>query len=355
MIIDISKHQGNMDFKATKSSNIEGAVLRCAYSGVKDKKFDEFASKAKAANVPFGAYAFATWHYLTKSNNLESAKAAAETEVQKVINILRDKGVTGYVALDLELENGKSTVLSKSDMTMVANLYMDKLAEAGYKPCLYCSISWLFDKMVCSEVKYPLWVAYYNDGGFISKEFPNTKYGDLMRGIRDKIVMWQFSSKGSGSTYGSDSQYIDLNHLYGEFASKVEVVETPQPITQPSTPVANTYIVQKGDTLSGIAKRNGILLSYLLRANSQISDPNLIRVGQRINIPHSQNTVTNNNRIDVGSRVKIKTGSKTFEGKSIASFVFQNTYTVDQIKGDRAVLDLKGICTPVNIKDLEVV
>ena len=56
--------------------------------------------------------------------------------------------------------------------------------------------------------------------------------------------------------------------------------------------------------------------------------------------------------IKVGSRVKVKSGAKSYTGGNIASFVYNNVYTVDELKGDRAVLDQKGICTPVNVKDL---
>jgi spore coat assembly protein SafA len=45
------------------------------------------------------------------------------------------------------------------------------------------------------------------------------------------------------------------------------------------------YIVQPGDTLSVIARRFGITLQQLLAANPQITDPNKIFPGQRINIP----------------------------------------------------------------------
>jgi hypothetical protein len=56
--------------------------------------------------------------------------------------------------------------------------------------------------------------------------------------------------------------------------------------------------------------------------------------------------------IKVGSKVKVKKGAKTYTGGSIANFVYNNVYTVDQLNGDRAVLDKNGICTPVNVKDL---
>lgn len=56
--------------------------------------------------------------------------------------------------------------------------------------------------------------------------------------------------------------------------------------------------------------------------------------------------------IKVGSKVKVKKGAKSYEGKKVADFIYSKVYTVDQLKGNRAVLDLKGICTAFHIKDL---
>lgn len=45
------------------------------------------------------------------------------------------------------------------------------------------------------------------------------------------------------------------------------------------------YIVKKGDTLWGIAKRYQVTLTALIAANPQIKNPNLIYPGNRVNIP----------------------------------------------------------------------
>lgn len=63
------------------------------------------------------------------------------------------------------------------------------------------------------------------------------------------------------------------------------------------------------------------------------------------------------NTIKVGSKVKVKPGAKTYTGKSISSFVFNDTWIVLQINGDRVVIDKNvsgknSICTPVNLADL---
>jgi len=46
-----------------------------------------------------------------------------------------------------------------------------------------------------------------------------------------------------------------------------------------------TYTVKAGDTLSKIASRYGLTLPQLLQCNSQISDPNKIKVGDVLNLP----------------------------------------------------------------------
>jgi LysM repeat protein len=54
-----------------------------------------------------------------------------------------------------------------------------------------------------------------------------------------------------------------------------------------------TYKVKAGDTLSQIAKRNGITLAQLLKANPQISDPNKIKVGTTLNLPGTTPSLPN--------------------------------------------------------------
>ena len=52
-----------------------------------------------------------------------------------------------------------------------------------------------------------------------------------------------------------------------------------------ATDTGAVYIVKKGDTLWGIAKRYGVALTGLIAANPQIKNPNLIYPGDRVNIP----------------------------------------------------------------------
>lgn len=58
----------------------------------------------------------------------------------------------------------------------------------------------------------------------------------------------------------------------------------PKPEDPEPTPISTVYTVQAGDTLSGIGKRYGVDWRKLAELNN-IDNPNLIRVGQKIEIP----------------------------------------------------------------------
>ncbi len=67
--------------------------------------------------------------------------------------------------------------------------------------------------------------------------------------------------------------------------------------------------------------------------------------------PEKENTGT----ITVGSIVTVKQGATSYEGKKIASFVYGREYRVDELSGNRAVLDKAGLCTAFRTKDLTLV
>src|SRR5437016_3818100 len=52
--------------------------------------------------------------------------------------------------------------------------------------------------------------------------------------------------------------------------------------------IIDTYEVKPGDSLSAIASRFGLTLRDLLQANQQIQNPNVIQIGQKINIPSTE-------------------------------------------------------------------
>lgn len=66
------------------------------------------------------------------------------------------------------------------------------------------------------------------------------------------------------------------------FASVILITAAPILVSSSSG-----YTVQKGDTLSKIARQHGVSLDQLLEVNPDIDNPDLIRVGDIVHIPHS--------------------------------------------------------------------
>lgn len=60
--------------------------------------------------------------------------------------------------------------------------------------------------------------------------------------------------------------------------------------------------------------------------------------------------------IKVGSKVRLKQGAKTYDGKSLASFVYNRDHVVKEISGDRAVITYGGVVVAaVKLSDLTLV
>jgi LysM repeat protein len=87
--------------------------------------------------------------------------------------------------------------------------------------------------------------------------------------------------------------------------------------TLPNNPTTDYYYVQGGDTLKGIAIKFHTTVDELLRLNPQITNPNLIRTGQRLVVPHrSPGSGGGGTNLPGGTQVYIVQPGDTF--KSIA-------------------------------------
>lgn len=67
---------------------------------------------------------------------------------------------------------------------------------------------------------------------------------------------------------------------------------TPAPVQQPQptqqAPASQNYTINYGDNLTKLSKQFGVSIADLMLANPQITDPNKIYAGQKLNIPASQ-------------------------------------------------------------------
>lgn len=129
-----------------------------------------------------------------------------------------------------------------------------------------------------------------------------------------------------------------------------------------STPASGTndivYIVKSGDTLSGIAAKYGTTYQKLAAYNN-ISNPNLIVVGQKILIPGKASEPAKPVVIEAGDLVKI-TGKKYYSGASIPSWVLAKNWYVCEASGERVVINKSedgksSIMSPVKRSDLSLV
>jgi LysM repeat protein len=79
--------------------------------------------------------------------------------------------------------------------------------------------------------------------------------------------------------------------LFGMGQATATAAPPASPVFTQQAQETTTYVVQRGDTLFSIARRFGTTVAELSRLNG-ITNPNLIRVGQRLRIPTPPTTPT---------------------------------------------------------------
>jgi N-acetylmuramoyl-L-alanine amidase len=107
--------------------------------------------------------------------------------------------------------------------------------------------------------------------------------------------------------------------------------------------MANQYEVKAGDTLYKIAHHNNISLTELLNLNSQISNPNLIQVGDLINLPDSNDHGTDVDPEDLDTMARTIYGEARGEselGQIAVGWVILNRLAKQTWYGK----DVTGVC-----------
>ena len=196
------------------------------------------------------------------------------------------QNIQGYIRkgiLVLDFESGDNAAWNINPNGWVKAWCDNVYSQTGVRPLVYIQASAL-DK-VSGIGDYGLWVAQY-------ASYEPTYYQDepWNEGAYD-CAMRQYAGD-NGRVYGYDGG-VDLDKFYGDPETWIKYADpsgeyvAPQPQVQTyAQPVQNdgtTYIVQSGDTLSGIASMYGTTYQHLAEING-IANPNLIHVGQEIHI-----------------------------------------------------------------------
>ncbi|CAM4014822.1 LysM peptidoglycan-binding domain-containing protein [Geobacillus stearothermophilus] len=120
--------------------------------------------------------------------------------------------------------------------------------------------------------------------------------GNISWNVDDKWKLVAQIGKSLGLEWGGDwKSFPDYPHFQYTFGLSLADLRAgkrpPQQVIKPtsaveavrSKPTPQTYTVQKGDTLSGIAKKFNTTVSALQKLNN-IKNPHLIKVGQKLRV-----------------------------------------------------------------------
>lgn len=192
MGIDISKHNGNIDWNAVKNSGVQYVILRCGYRGsasgvlVEDQKFRSNIQGATAAGLKVGIYFFSQ-----AVNEVEAVEEASMT-----LSLIKNYKITYPVYIDVESANGRADGISKAARTSVINAFCQTIRNSGYTPGLYANKNWLTEKINTGALGgCKIWLAQY---------VAAPTYGG-------RYEMWQYSSRGSIAGIKGN---VDLNVSY---------------------------------------------------------------------------------------------------------------------------------------------
>lgn len=199
--IDVSRHNGEIDWAAVKAAGIQFAMIRCGYrttvSGTvyEDANYRKNMQGALEAGVPVGVYFFSA----------AKTRAEALEEAAFVLEVIKGYHVTWPVAFDFEIFNqDRLEGVDNTTITDNAIAFMDYVAQEGYTPMLYSSRNMFWEQWETARLgQYRLWMAQY-------AEFSVKNYGGVH-------AIWQCAS--DGLVPGIDT-HVDLNIAYEDLSKQ---------------------------------------------------------------------------------------------------------------------------------------
>lgn len=190
--IDVSQHQGWIDWESVKAQGIDFAIIRCGYGSDLTEQDDSFWSynvaECERLGIPYGVYLYS---YAT------SVEEAA-SEAAHALRMLEGHTPDFPVYLDLEDKVQSRDEAVRAILPQIAQTFCETVRQAGYKPGIYANTFWWTHYLTDPVFEgWEKWVAQYNT----SCEYAGT------------YKVWQASSKMILD--GTTSKYVDVNFDLG--------------------------------------------------------------------------------------------------------------------------------------------
>lgn len=190
--IDVSQHQGEIDWAAVKASGVEFVILRAGYRGYgsgtlhPDEKAQENYAAAKAAGLKIGAYFF------SQAISPEEAREEAAFFLEQI----RTWELDLWAVYDWEYISAEARTAQVDARTLTActQAFLDTVIQAGCRPMVYFNRSQSETRLIMPELKeYGFWLAMYRDPIDTFAHRPD---------------MWQYTNTG---TVPGISGNVDIN------------------------------------------------------------------------------------------------------------------------------------------------
>lgn len=190
--IDVSNHQGDIDWETVKNSGVEFVFIRIGYGHnreakiMEDEKFRKNLEGARNVGLKVGLYFYS---YATEIWE-------AEEQANWIVKTLNGEKIDLPIVFDYETWKSFPTYnINIVDLNKVAKRFLDILHDNGYEGMNYSSKYYLNTIWNLSE--YPTWLAHYVSKTNYDKDFK----------------VWQFSN--TGEVPGING-FVDLDVLYLE-------------------------------------------------------------------------------------------------------------------------------------------
>lgn len=180
--IDVSKHNGTIDWQKVADDGVEFAFIRVGNRGygvegklLEDTQFDINVADATKAGIKVGVYFYS--QAITEAEVLEEA----ELVLRKIAPYQIDCPIV-YDVEKVSGADGRMNNISVEERTRFTKLFCETIEKAGYKPMVYLNMEMgtlMLDLAQLEE--YDKWFAYYNQDFYFPYAYKAWQYSDKGR------------------------------------------------------------------------------------------------------------------------------------------------------------------------------